>query len=124
MTTKKSNLYKTIRTIILSRIKKTKNDKWIQDRRNICSVCPKNTKNMSSVSLKIKLIKALSNFYTWILFKPKTNFGNCSICGCDVFYSTREKESECSDDPPKWKSIYFPNDAQKEKWINDKNNKK
>lgn len=86
-----------IKTIVLSRITKPKTDKWIKDRRNKCNVCPFNTKNMEKVPLKIKIIKALSDFYTWITFNKKTELGNCSLCGCDIYYKTETKIEKCED---------------------------
>lgn len=100
---------KKIKRIILSRFKKETKEKWIKDRRVICLGCTFNTLNQERVTLKVRILRALSNFYTFITFSERKKLGFCGICGCDLYYSTRENESECSDTPPKWKSIYIPN---------------
>ena len=104
----KELIYKII-VIVKSRFEKPKNQKWVEDRRKICKFCPLNTKNSDKIPLKIKFIIYISDFYTWLTRKPKTDLGNCGICGCDLYYQTQSENDSCSDTPPKWKSIYIPN---------------
>lgn len=73
---------------------------------------------MEKISLKVKVYKTFSDFYTWITFNEKTELGNCSICFCDLYYKTLEASESCEHTPPKWKSVYLPNSAQNKKWNN------
>lgn len=96
-------------TILKSRFKKNKNQDWINNRREICFNCPLHSKNIKRLSIGIKIIKLLSDFYSLLVFSNKDNLGHCGVCGCSTYYSTQEETAECSDDNPKWKSIYIPN---------------
>jgi len=99
--------WKSFKTVLKSRFKKQTEEDWIEQRREICRVCPLNTKNSKSTTLKVKIYKHLSDFYTW-LTRAKNNKDDgslCSICGCNLFYLCGEPESRCSDTPPKWESI-------------------
>lgn len=98
-----------IRTILLSRFKKEKNESWVKERRIICFNCPHNTKNKEKISLKLKASKLLSDFYSLVTFSEYKELGSCSICTCPIFYKSREIEEECDAQPSKWKSIYIPN---------------
>jgi len=109
----KSKLLKKLQIIILSRFKKPKNEKWIKDRRIACFNCEHNTNNTNKLSIKLKIMIILSDFYTWITLNEKTNLGNCKICTCDLYYKTSEITEICEARPTKWKSIYKPNSAQK-----------
>ena len=93
-------LLKKIKTIILSRITKTKTEGWVKDRRKECKICPYNTLNMIKVPIKIKILKLLSDFYTFITFNQKTELGVCSKCGCDIFYKSQEDNEYCEEN--KW----------------------
>jgi len=103
----------TLITIILSRIKKTKTDEEVEFKRKQCKTCEYNTLNIEKLPLNKRLIKMLSDFYSWITFNKKVDvLGSCSICGCSVYYKTVDEE-HCPKD--KWKSIYLQNSAQKTK---------
>jgi len=96
-----------IKMLLLSRFKKEKNEQWVQDRRQICKVCPYNTKNLESISRKQKIVNFFSKIYSAITFSENEDLGECSICTCPLFYKTREKEENC--DKNKWKSIHIEN---------------
>lgn len=101
-------------SIIKSRLKKPQKEKWVEDRRGICDVCPFNTKNQEKLTLKNKIYKKLSDFLTWIMRSENEDLGSCGICGCPIYYLSSESESNCSSTPPKWKSIYIPNGNSKQ----------
>ena len=107
----------TLITIILSRIKKTKTDEVVEFKRKQCKTCEYNTLNIEKLPLKKRLIKLLSDFYSWITFNKKVDvLGNCSICLCSLYYKTLEDNEECEHPSgSRWKSIYKPNSAQKNK---------
>jgi hypothetical protein len=92
-----------LKTIILSRIKKPKEDKETARKREICRTCEYNSKNIEKIPLKKLLIKKLSDFYSYIMGRAdEDNLGNCSLCGCSTFYSTiYEDENHCPEG--KWK---------------------
>lgn len=92
-----------IKTIALSRFKKTKDEDYVKERREICRTCPLNTKNQEKVNLKIKLIKFISDLYTFVTFNKKTDLGSCGheTCGCDIFYKSIEIDEKCPE--KKWK---------------------
>ena len=104
--------------IIKSRFKKEPKEKWVMERRKICKTCPYNTKNQQTLSLKVRVYKKLSDFLTWITLSENEDLGSCGheTCGCDVYFKTMMEEEQCSDIPPKWKSIYKPNTGQEKKW--------
>lgn len=106
--------------IIKSRFRKETGEEWIGLRRQKCKECCYHINPQDKRTAKQKIIKALSDFYTWITLSENDDLGECGICFCPTFYATREVESECSakekygDD--KWKSIYIPNTGQNKKW--------
>ena len=109
------NLLKKIRIIISSRLKKTKTSGLVEYRREICKICEYNTLNLEYISPIKLVIKALSDFYSWITGNSEVDvLGNCSACEmCSIYYKSRDEE-ECSHpDGDKWKSIYIPNKKQK-----------
>jgi protein-arginine kinase activator protein McsA len=107
-----------IKTIILSRINKTKTEPWVEDRRHVCSLCPHNSKNVNSISSHKKILMYLSDFYSWITGNSEVDtLGNCLFCeSCSIYYKTKTYVEDCGDG--RWKSIYTPNSAQEEKWKN------
>lgn len=113
----KQNFLSKIRIIILSRIKKTKTDEEVEFKRKQCKTCEYNTLNIEKLPLKKRLIKLLSDFYSLITFNKKVDvLGVCSICLCSLYYKTSEENEECEHpNGSKWKSIYQPNSAQKNK---------
>jgi hypothetical protein len=105
-----------IKTIILSRINKTKTESWVEDRRHVCSLCPHNSKNNSDSTLKQRIYKLLSDSLTFITGAINYDLGQCKICLCDLYYKSKSDVEDCEDG--RWKSIYTPNSAQEEKWKN------
>ena len=101
-------------TIIKSRFKKETGEDWIIQRREVCLQCPHNSINSSEITLKQKVYKRLSDFYTWLTIDKNEDLGEC-ICGCSVYYLSREPESECTSKEKYgidyWKSIYIPNSS-------------
>lgn len=112
--------YKNIRTIVLSRIKKPNQEKYVIDRRAICKECKFNSKNQESLSLKVRLLIMLSDFYTWITLNEKTELGTCAHknCGCDIFYKSIETDEKC---PEGYWSIYKPNSSKTKRGIKNGN---
>lgn len=105
---------KKIKTIILSRIKKTKTSALVEYKRSICKKCEYNTLNLESVPPLKLIIKKLSDFYSWITGNADVDvLGNCSACEmCSIYYKSRD-EQECPHPTgDKWKSIYIPNSAK------------
>lgn len=45
---------------------------------------------MEKTNFRIKIIKALSDFYTWITLNEKEDRGTCSECGCPISLKTLE----------------------------------
>ena len=112
----KQNLLSTIRTIILSRIKKPQTTQEVEFKRKQCKTCEYNTLNIEKLPLKKRLIKLLSDFYSWITNNRKVDvLGGCSICGCSVYYKTIDEQHCPHPSQDKWQSIYLPNSAQKNK---------
>lgn len=101
--------------ILKSRFIKNK-EYWVEERRKICKDCK--TYNSSyyqeKVSLKNKVYKALSDFYTFITFSENEELGQClhENCGCNIFYKTKIGNEFCHE--YKWKSIV--NTKYKEKY--------
>lgn len=102
-------------TILKSRLKKENETELTKQRRIMCNTCPTNSKNQEKPSLKTKILIFLSDLLTLIMLREKTTLGTCAHpdCGCDIYYKTQEVEEECPEE--KWKSIYIPNSAQKNK---------
>lgn len=98
-----------IKIIVLSRLKKEKPDPIVEAKRKICAFCEWNTKNQIKLSLGVRLVKGLSDFYSWITGNAeKDNLGNCTACEiCSIYYKTLEISEVC--EKGKWKSIYIPN---------------
>lgn len=106
-----------IKNIVLSRFKKNQNEDWVRARRTVCATCP--YKLTDKRTAKQKLLKYLSDFYTWITRADNEDLGEC-FCSCPIYFLTADPKSECSAKEEygedRWKSIYIPNKAQKEKW--------
>lgn len=98
-----------LKTIVKSRFKKDSEENWIKERREICKNCPQNTLNLNKITLKIRILIRLSKIYSFITGDNREYRGNCSVCGCDVTNLTNEEAQDCSNEEPKWKSIYIPN---------------
>ena len=104
-------IYKNFKTIALSRFKKPNKEQFVKDRRNECDICDFNTKNQENLSLKVRVIKWLSDFYTWITFRKNHDIlGNCSACEvCSIYFKTQTEDEEC---PKGYWSIYTPNTSK------------
>lgn len=113
------NFLNKIQTILLSRIKKPKEDWIVEEKRKICKVCNYNSKNMQKIPLSKSILKNLSDLYSWIMGKSEEdNLGNCGICGCSVYYKSADEDKCPHPNGDKWWSIYEPNSAQNKKWNN------
>lgn len=105
-------------TIIKSRFVRDKNEDWVKERREICKAC--RTYNslyyQEKISLKNKIYKILSDFYTFITFSENEELGQCLSprCGCSIWHKTAINSEKCEEG--KWQSIYKPNTAQDKKW--------
>lgn len=100
-------------TVLRSRFLKNDEESWVKDRREACATCPYNSKNKGALPFKRRVIKALSDFLTFITFAESKDLGICQ-CDCPIFYLTAEPESECyaknnGDEKDRWKSIYISN---------------
>ncbi len=109
-----------IKTIILSRFKKPQNQEWVELRRSICKNCPHNSKKTTTLSLKVRLFKYLSDFLTWITRAEQEDLGYCTICTCPLYFKTQEEDSEC--DLGFW-SIHRPNSSKTKRGKKIKNGK-
>lgn len=118
MIMKNLNFLKKIQTIVLSRIKKPKEDWIVEEKRKICKVCNYNSKNMQKIPLSKSILKVLSDFYSWIMGKAdEDNLGNCLACeSCSIYYKSVDENHCPHPEGDKWWSIYEPNSAQKQKW--------
>lgn len=108
------NLLKKIRIIILSRIKKTKTNNLVEQKRDICKYCEYNTINIEKIPLNKLILKRLSDFYSFVTGNSDVDvLGNCVACEtCSVYYKSRDEEDCPHPDGDKWKSVYIPNSAQ------------
>ena len=80
---------KKIWAIIKSRFEKEHTNDLINERRAICKECPSNTFNGGKLSFKIKVIKLISDFYTFISLSKAINRGTCGECGCPITLKSR-----------------------------------
>jgi len=99
--------------IITSRFKKETGEDFIAQRREVCRTCPHNSLNSSERTLKQKVYKYLSDFYTWLTKAENEDLGDCLKCGCNLYYKSRIEDEDCVLEPSKWKSIYIPNKKSK-----------
>lgn len=89
-------MLKKIKIILLSRLKKPKEDKEVLRKRSICKSCEFNSINMEKLPFKKLIIKKLSDFYSFIAGKSEEdNLGVCSLCLCSLYYKTLEDSEEC-----------------------------
>ncbi len=90
-------MFKKIKTILLSRIKRNKEEEWIRKRQMICLRCESNSLNVSSLSYYRFFLTTLSSFYSYIMGRSKEdNLGNCLSCeACSVYFKSFEKEENC-----------------------------
>jgi hypothetical protein len=93
---------KILKTIILSRFKKPREEGETERRRGICKVCPFNSKNVHKIPLTKLVLKKLSDFYSWITGNAdEDNLGNCTACkSCSIYYLSSESENHCKKE--KW----------------------
>lgn len=98
-----------IKTIILSRFKKPQNQEWVELRRSVCKNCPHNSRKTTILSLKVRLLKYLSDLLTWITRAEQEDLGACNLCGCPLYFKTLSEDSEC--DAGFW-SVYKPNSSK------------
>lgn len=97
-----------IKTIILSRFKKNKEENWVNKRRETCSGCEYNSINSGTKSKYKFFLATLSYFFSLITFRAKEdNLGNCTACSsCSIYFKTLEKEETCEHPRgSKWKNI-------------------
>jgi hypothetical protein len=92
-----------LRTIVMSRFRKQREEDWVKERRVTCLECENNSLNDTSSTLAHDFLAALSYFYSWITGRAKDEgtYGSCNICGCDCFFKSLIKEEECP--KGKWK---------------------
>ena len=89
-------------TIIKSRFTKPKESKEIKRRREICLGCEYNSNNISKLSTYKSFLASLSAFYSWITGnKDEDTLGNCTACGCSIFFKSLEPYEKCPKE--KWK---------------------
>lgn len=81
-------MLKKIKIILLSRLKKSKEDKEVLRKRSICKGCEFNSLNMEKLPFKKSIIKKLSDFYSFIAGKSEEdNLGNCTACeSCSIYF--------------------------------------
>lgn len=100
-----------IKIILLSRIKKPKEESWIQERRRICASCEFNSLNQEHLSFKVRVIRFFSELYSYITGRlEEDNLGNCTACEvCSIYFLSAEEVETCKKD--KWASIYISNSS-------------
>ena len=113
-------LFTGFKKIVLSRFNNKKLDLKIIEKRKVCKNCEYNSINIDMVVVKKYkvFLKILSDFYSWITGNADRDIlGNCFACeACSVYYKTEDEEVCPHPGGDKWKSIYIPNTAQKQKW--------
>jgi len=79
-----------LKKIILSRIKKPKEDEEILRKRGICKKCEFNSLNMEKIPFNKLFLKKLSDFYSFIMGKEDEDIlGSCESCmSCSVYYKS------------------------------------
>lgn len=95
---------KKIWRIIKSRLRKTKTEDFVKERRKECKKCEWNTLNISPETLTTeqKIIKFFSDAYSYITGNSEKDvLGSCSLCNCSLYYKSLEKEEYCKAN--KWK---------------------
>ncbi len=100
-------MIKKIKTIILSRFKNNKEEEWVKERRSICLGCNYNSlydSGLRNHNFFLAMTFALSRFYSWLCGKSEEDvLGECTICGCSIFYKSEEDSEICGAD--KWEDI-------------------
>lgn len=81
--------------ILRSRFKEVGDDEVFNHRKNKCLYCKHNSKNGGKVTWLGRILIFLSNFYTAVTLSKSEDLGNCTACGCDVFYKSKEKDEDC-----------------------------
>ena len=82
-----------IKTILLSRIKHNKEEQWIERRREICLKCEHNTLNGGSLIGYRFFLATFSSLFSKIMGRAKEDvLGECSACGCSIFYKSESLE--------------------------------
>ena len=101
--------------IIMSRWRKENKTEEVFNKRIVCSTCEYNSLNMYKVPLKKRILKNLSDLYSFICGKlDDDNLGNCTVCeSCSIFFKSQDEQICPHPLGDKWKSIYIPNSAQK-----------
>ena len=104
-----------IKKIILSRLKKTKEEEFVKQRREICRVCEYNSLNREKIPLNKLILKKLSDFYSLITGNLEVDvLGNCTACeSCSIYYKSLDEEHCPHPNEDKWVSIFIPNSAKK-----------
>lgn len=100
-----------IKKIILSRFKKTTEEEFVKQRREICRVCEYNSLNREKIPLNKLILKKLSDFYSLITGNLEVDvLGNCTACeSCSIYYLTIDSDECHNKKENRWKSIYIPN---------------
>ena len=93
-----------IKTILLSRVKHNKEEKWVTERITTCLECKFNTLNGGSLK-GYRFFLAISSYaYSYLMGRIKEDIlGICSICGCSIFYKSEDDGSQC--DANKWEVL-------------------
>lgn len=96
-----------LKIIIFSRFKKENQQQdWRKKRRETCLGCEYNTLNSGTLVGYRFFLATLSLLFSRITGnKDKDNLGECSICGCSVFYKSLESENDCAHKPSKWEKV-------------------
>lgn len=77
-----------LKMIILSRIKKPKEDKETERKRSICKKCEYNSLNMERLPFKKLVLKKLSDLLSLVAGKKdEDNLGVCTACeSCSIYF--------------------------------------
>ena len=96
-----------LRTIIMSRFRKQREEDWVKERRVTCLECENNSINDTSSTLAHDFLAALSYFYSWIFgrLEEETKWGTCNLCGCPIGFKSLETDPEYTCEIGKWDKI-------------------
>ncbi len=96
-----------IKIIAFSRFKKPNEESWVDRRRSTCASCKWNTLNQERLSLKVRIIKWLSDTFSFLSGNKEVDtLGNCTACEvCSIYYKSAESVEEC--EKGKWEHLNY-----------------
>ena len=100
-------MLKLLKTIILSRLTKPKEELEVLIKRRICKGCEYNSLNAEKIELKKRVLIWFSDFYSTITGnKEEDSLGNCLACSsCSIYYKSLYEDHCPHPIENKWKII-------------------